>query len=271
MRNDQPLRPIPQYNELPPALQEQVDAHVDLLDNHHLIFPRHDPDIIRQTKERAASLVISALAVTRHDTPSLLYFNKFLQRRFRRGGAMNESIKCLSIRQPYASWLCHPGLFTQAGREPKTIENRDWNTRFRGDFLIHASRTFEENAFASWCSVFPYLHHVVSFDVATYPKGVILGHATLTEVVTASESRWFRGRYGLVLAEACLLPQPIPYRGQPGFFEVPRALLEDGERASESVSGALVLKCVEKPTNLLGATMKHMSTASVEIVVTGSC
>ena len=37
----------------------------------------------------------------------------------------------LSIRQPWAWLILHAG---------KDIENRDWPTRFRGRFLIHASK-----------------------------------------------------------------------------------------------------------------------------------
>ena len=39
--------------------------------------------------------------------------------------------KCLSLKQPYADLLV-------AGK--KTIELRTWNTKFRGEFLVHASK-----------------------------------------------------------------------------------------------------------------------------------
>jgi hypothetical protein len=39
-------------------------------------------------------------------------------------------MKTLSIRQPYASLIC---------RGIKTIENRSWDTKYRGKLLIHAS------------------------------------------------------------------------------------------------------------------------------------
>lgn len=39
-------------------------------------------------------------------------------------------MKCLSIRQPYAAFVCS-GV--------KTVENRSWKTDFRGTILIHAS------------------------------------------------------------------------------------------------------------------------------------
>jgi predicted transcriptional regulator len=40
-------------------------------------------------------------------------------------------MKCLSLKQPYAELLI-------SGK--KTIELRKWNTNFRGQFLVHASK-----------------------------------------------------------------------------------------------------------------------------------
>lgn len=41
-------------------------------------------------------------------------------------------MKCLSVRQPYAHYIC-AGL--------KTVENRTWTTKYRGRVLIHACDT----------------------------------------------------------------------------------------------------------------------------------
>ena len=43
-------------------------------------------------------------------------------------------MKCLSLKQPYADLL----VFGE-----KTIELRKWNTKFRGEFLIHASKNID--------------------------------------------------------------------------------------------------------------------------------
>jgi hypothetical protein len=55
-----------------------------------------------------------------------------------------------------------------------------------------------------------------------YERGGIVGYATLTDVVTHSESSWFSGeyQYGFVLTNAATLPF-IPLRGQLGLFNVP--------------------------------------------------
>lgn len=42
-------------------------------------------------------------------------------------------MKTISVRQPYATLIC-------SGVKP--IENRSWNTDFRGRVLIHASKNY---------------------------------------------------------------------------------------------------------------------------------
>ena len=46
-------------------------------------------------------------------------------------------MKCLSLKQPYAHLLA-------SGK--KTVELRKWNTKFRGQFLIHASLSIDHAA-----------------------------------------------------------------------------------------------------------------------------
>ena len=45
--------------------------------------------------------------------------------------------KCLSLKQPFAELLVS-GM--------KTIEVRKWKTKFRGQFLVHASKNIDEKA-----------------------------------------------------------------------------------------------------------------------------
>ena len=46
-------------------------------------------------------------------------------------------MKCLSLKQPFAELLA-------TGK--KTVELRNWNTNFRGEFIIHASRSIDDKA-----------------------------------------------------------------------------------------------------------------------------
>jgi hypothetical protein len=49
--------------------------------------------------------------------------------------------------------------------------------------------------------------------------GAIIGEVDIIDCVTESNSLWFEGKYGFVLANPVLYDKPIPCRGQLGFFE----------------------------------------------------
>lgn len=113
-------------------------------------------------------------------------------------------MKALSIRQPWA-WLIVNGY--------KDIENRVWNTKFRGKVLIHASLKLDSKAYDD---VLKAGYPIPSkSDIA---RGGIVGEAILLHVVTESNNPWFHGPYGLVMDRAKILPF-VPAKGQLRFFE----------------------------------------------------
>jgi|InoplaM2AM_1038554.scaffolds.fasta_scaffold00122_3 hypothetical protein len=124
-------------------------------------------------------------------------------------------MRCLSIRQPWA-WLIVNGH--------KPIENRDWSTDWRGELLIHAGKTFDDDALDGIRDFFPDVFRQLPQQ---YELGGIVGVAHLVACVTQSQSAWFTGPHGFVLEQA----RPLPlrrWRGQLGFFDVP---LDDALRA----------------------------------------
>ena len=85
-------------------------------------------------------------------------------------------MKVLSIRQPYA-WLIAIGC--------KTIENRTWNRKFRGRFLIHASQAkpekldgWQESAMKKYCQE----HGIVIPDFKDLPTSAIIGSVELDDI-----------------------------------------------------------------------------------------
>lgn len=106
-------------------------------------------------------------------------------------------IKALSIKQPYPHHIFHDG---------KDVENRDWPTKGRGWFIVHAGVSKSE------------LDKDDERQMAM-PRGGVVGMARIVDCVTEMESRWFYGRYGFVLRDAFPLPL-IPCRGQLGFFNL---------------------------------------------------
>jgi hypothetical protein len=124
--------------------------------------------------------------------------------------------KALSIRQPWA-WLIANGY--------KTIENRSWSTKFRGEFFIHASKAMTRKEYQECqeflemldrdCNMF--LPQIVLPEKKDLQFGGIIGAATLTNCVTDSDNGWFTGEYGFELESARVLPF-MPCPGTLGFF-----------------------------------------------------
>jgi hypothetical protein len=115
---------------------------------------------------------------------------------------------CLSIRQPWA-WLIVNGW--------KNIENREWPTRFRGRFLVHASKGMTRGEYDA-CRLF--MAGFTSMDLPpmeALERGGIVGEAVLLDCVRRHDSEWFCGPWGFVLDEARPLPFE-PLKGALGFF-----------------------------------------------------
>jgi len=123
-------------------------------------------------------------------------------------------MKALSIRQPWAWLIVHGG---------KDIENRDWPTRFRGRFLVHASKGMTRQEYADTRDFAEGLGVTIpAFE--DLERGGIIGAVTLNDCVGSSDSPWFFGDYGFALESANALPF-TPYKGQLGFFEFPNELV----------------------------------------------
>lgn len=113
----------------------------------------------------------------------------------------------LSIKQPWA-WLIVNGY--------KDVENRDWSTRFRGQFLVHAGKTFDMPGYSFIITHWP---EIVMPNIGDFLLGGIVGQAEIYDCVDFHESAWFMGEYGFLIRNAKPLPF-VPLRGQLGFFNV---------------------------------------------------
>lgn len=125
-------------------------------------------------------------------------------------------MKCLSLKQPYADLLAFG---------EKTIELRKWNTKFRGEFLIHASKNIDIEA----CER-------LDIDIDKLTIGAIIGSAFLydfKEYRNQEEfnkdkqkhfsivTKYFDGyKYGFLIRNARMFKKSIPYPGKLMFFEV---------------------------------------------------
>lgn len=118
---------------------------------------------------------------------------------------MMTSCKALSINQPWA-WCIVNGY--------KSVENRDWETRYRGTVLIHAGKKFDDDGYDFIKSRF--------LEIPLPPKdqierGGIVGKADIVDCVSEMDDPWFFGKHGFVLEnqEPCDLK---PCKGALGFF-----------------------------------------------------
>ena len=109
-------------------------------------------------------------------------------------------IKALSIKQPWAHHILHDG---------KDVENRDWPTKGRGWFIVHAGKSPDGQ---------------LPLALEDAPRGGIVGLARIVDCVTEWDSVWWMGKYGFVLRDAFAVPL-IPCRGMLGFFTPPQEAL----------------------------------------------
>lgn len=121
-------------------------------------------------------------------------------------------MKAISIRQPWA-WLIVNGF--------KDIENRTWDTKYRGMVLIHASKGMTRKDYAAAqavCESLPPLQRVTLPPFDKLERGGIVGYAYIESTTRESSSPWFFGPVGFQLAFAKPLTL-LPIKGRLSFFE----------------------------------------------------
>lgn len=126
-------------------------------------------------------------------------------------------MQALTIKQPWATLIMRGG---------KDVENRNWGTTLRGEIAIHASKGLDPDELAHACRFLaPWVPRFSEArfcaEAATYPTGCIIGVARVVGCVTESDSPWFVGPFGIVMADTIELVDPLPLRGALGFWQVP--------------------------------------------------
>jgi hypothetical protein len=130
----------------------------------------------------------------------------------------------LSIHQPWAS------AFPFAGKDH---ENRNWWTRYKGLFFIHATKSKEclndgdeyepiGNSTVGELVKQGLTRYGLSYS---YPLGSIIAVARMDGSTDTSDSPWFFGPHGLIVRDARPIV-PIPWKGSQGFHPDVRHTLE---------------------------------------------
>ena len=121
-----------------------------------------------------------------------------------------EQLKAFSIKQPWA-WMAVNGY--------KDVENRNWNTNFIGQILIHASKSFDPEGYVWILSN----KKELGLDMVNIPmppefeRGGIVGIVKITDCVVDFDSPWFFGKYGLIMEGGAPIDF-IPCKGKLKFF-----------------------------------------------------
>jgi hypothetical protein len=119
-------------------------------------------------------------------------------------------MKALTIMQPTAAAVI-------LGH--KDVENRSWSTKYRGPFLVHAGRSWDdvsERYYRRWLR-----RRGTSLELSDplLRHGVLLGTCVLVDVVRDSSSTWaMDDLYHWVLGDARPFDEPIPAKGAQGWW-----------------------------------------------------
>lgn len=121
-------------------------------------------------------------------------------------------MKCLSVSQPFANLII-------SGK--KTIELRNWNTKFRGEFLIHSplkirtkdSKRLKMNKKFVTGAI---IGKAQLYDVKKYNS---LKEIKLDQKFHFISKKFQTNTFGFMLKNAKPLRIPIPWKGQLGIFD----------------------------------------------------
>ena len=109
-------------------------------------------------------------------------------------------INVISIKQPWAS-LIVAGI--------KDVENRTWDTAYRGLLGIHSSQSFDRSALKD-----PFVKKAMELVSDGFPLGTILGTVQVKNIVRNSVSSWALPKhYHWLLSNAQRLDTPIRCKG----------------------------------------------------------
>ena len=123
-------------------------------------------------------------------------------------------MKALSIRQPWIYAILHLG---------KEVENRTWDTKYRGPLLLHAGKAMCSDDYEFICEQAE-KQGLAAPRRDQIERGGIVGICDVADMVENHKSPWFHGQVGWLLKNARPLPF-VPMRGHLGLFEVAEAQL----------------------------------------------
>ena len=107
-------------------------------------------------------------------------------------------MKVLTIKQPWATLIM---------QGDKRFEFRSWQTKYRGELLIHAGKGIDKEAIKRLSKYLP----------AELPLGKILGRVTLVDCIKMSPE--FKENYGWQINNVQVFDDPIEAKGHLSLWE----------------------------------------------------
>lgn len=125
-------------------------------------------------------------------------------------------MECLSVKQPWVYCIFNLG---------KDIENRDkqFKKLIGKSLCIQSSQTWDREGYL-------YIKRVMKIDVPDiehHTFGRLEGIVKVVNCVDSSDSKWFFGKWGLVLNDPQEFKEKPQHRGFPWPFEVPDSVIEE--------------------------------------------
>jgi len=125
------------------------------------------------------------------------------------------ALKALTLRQPWAWAVIYAG---------KDVENRRWQTSYRGPLLIHAAKDADRDGVAAvlWTMRDPEAYGQPSEAFRT--RGAIIGMVRLADILTDSRSPWAQPHfYHWIFETPTPLDPPMPWTGRQRLWNPPQA------------------------------------------------
>jgi hypothetical protein len=139
--------------------------------------------------------------------------------------------KVISVRQPWANLIVY---------WDKAVENRTWNTEYRGPVIIHASKVPDPKGTIGW-DLLAWRSGVRaddSYDLArsgsahSLALGAAVGVCNLVHVDRDILTDWdARGQYHFRLTNRKAFLKPVKMRGRLSLFDPPDEVLEAAHKA----------------------------------------
>ena len=132
---------------------------------------------------------------------------------------MDETIKCLTIKQPWAS-LIMMGM--------KDREIRTQRTHIRGLIAIHTSKTPDVE-----------MMKTSGLNSEAFINGCIIGIAKLRDCIQLSWQKE-EGQWSWLITPVCIFKKPIPYSGNLGMWDLNLEVIKEELNLRQDINKIII-------------------------------